>query len=76
MMIGLDQALLNHKCIVVQLKKDSSLIQRFLDIGIVPGMKIMKVLESPFGGICAYSVMSSTIAIRDVDAKGILVEYE
>lgn len=75
-MIDLNEIMLNKPCLVKQLKKEPSILRRFLDVGIIPGAKIEKILVSPFGGICAYSVMGTTIAIRDQDAKGIKVSYE
>lgn len=75
-MTSLDRVELEKECFVVSIEDDLAIKRRFLDIGIVPGVLIKKVLNSPFGRISAYSVMGSTIAIRDADARGIQVEYE
>lgn len=50
--------------------------RRLIDIGLIPGTIIKKVLKNPFGEINAYEIIGSTIAIRDRDAKNIEVSYE
>lgn len=74
-MINLNQVDIYKKCQIIKLNTNSSITRRFLDIGLIPGTTIEKVLISPFGGISAYSVMGSTIAIRDKDVEGVIVEY-
>lgn len=74
--MSLNEIMFYKPCIVLNVENEHDIARRFLDIGIIPGAKIEKVLSSPFGGIQAYSIMSSTIAIRDQDAKGIKVRYE
>lgn len=75
-MISLDKIKLGDVCHIIDVKSDSSMLRRFLDIGIIPNAKIEKVLISPFKGISAYYIMGTTIAIRDKDAEGIIVSYE
>lgn len=75
-MISLNQIDINRKCKILKLNVDSLILRRFLDIGLIPGANIEKVLISPFGGISAYSIMGTTIAIRDNDVEGVIVEYE
>lgn len=75
-MISLNETILDKTCQVIEINTELSLMRRFLDIGIIPGAKIKKILHSPFGGISAYFIMGTTIAIRDIDAKGIKVRYE
>lgn len=74
--MSLNEIAFYKPCIVLDIENDKSMARRFLDIGIIPDAKIEKVLSSPFGGIQAYFIMGSTIAIRDQDAKGIKVCYE
>ena len=50
--------------------------RRFLDIGIVPGVKIVRVLEDYCGSISAYLILDGIIAIRNNDTIGIGVSYE
>lgn len=75
-MVSLDKIIVNQPYKVMDIQSNPLIKRRFLDIGIVPSAKIEKVLVSPFGGISAYSIMGTTIAIRDQDAKGIMVSYE
>lgn len=72
-MKSLDKIKVGEVCIVVGVKSDTFMARRFLDIGIIPGAIIEKVLASPFKGICAYLVMGSIFAIRDKDALGVEV---
>ena len=74
-MINLNSADINRKCKIIDLNVGDDILNRFIDIGIIPGNIIEKVLISPFGGISAYFVMDSVIAIRDKDIKGVMVEY-
>lgn len=69
----LNEITFNKSYIVLEIENEPSMARRFLDIGIIPGAKIEKILSSPFKGIHAYYVMGTTIAIRDNDAKGIKV---
>lgn len=75
-MIYLDKIDMDKPCKVIHIYSPSSIKRRLIDIGLIPGTIIKKVLENPFGGICAYSIMGSTIAIRNIDARKIEVEYE
>ncbi len=75
-MICLDKTLINKNYKVLEVNSPLTIKRRFLDIGIVPGTSIKKVLISPFGGMSAYFIMGSTIAIRDGDAEGIMVVDE
>ena len=75
-MFSLDKVKVNEKVMVIDINDKSLLKRRLIDIGIIPGINIEKVLISPFKGISAYLVMDSLIAIRDDDAKYIEVCYE
>ena len=61
---------------VVFVDGNSSLYQRFIDIGIINGTKIECVLKSPFGDPKAYLIRGTIIAIRNCDAQGITVLKE
>lgn len=76
MMISLDKIKINEKVKVLTVRDDSLIKRRLLDMGIIPGIDIEKVLAGPFKGISAYLVMGSVIALRDVDARCIEVEYD
>lgn len=75
-MIMLNELNLNEEAIVIDVKNDKLLKRRLLDIGIIPGINIKKILISPFKGIAGYLVMDSIIAIRDNDAKFIEVAHD
>lgn len=75
-MFTLDKLTLNKKVKVITISDNSLIKRRLLDIGIIPGINIEKILVSPFKGISAYLVMDSIIAIRDNDAKDIEVCYD
>ena len=75
-MISLNKLNLNEKAKVITISDNSLIKRRLLDIGIIPGMQIEKILESPFKGISAYLIIDSIIAIRDKDAIYIEVCYE
>ena len=61
---------------VLCLNVEKNVLRRFLDIGLIPGAKIKKVLRGSFKGISAYLIMDSVIAIRDRDVEGVLVANE
>ena len=75
-MVSLDKIGLNKRAKVITISDNSLIKRRLLDIGIIPGIKLEKILISPFKGISAYLVMDSIIAIRDTDANYIEVCYE
>lgn len=74
-MVTLDKICLDKKVKVVSISDKILIKRRLLDIGIIPGIEIKKVLTSPFKGISAYQVMDAVIAIRDSDANNIEVCY-
>ena len=76
MMVDLCKIDLNRIGIIRKIDVNNDIKRRFMDIGIVPGIKIIKVLEDYCKNISAYLVMDSVIAIRNNDAKGIGVIYE
>lgn len=74
-MISLSDVCLDKDVRVVNLNVDKNILRRFLDIGLIEGTVIRKVLKSYSGGINAYLIMDSIFAIRDKDIKGVMVEY-
>ena len=75
-MISLSDVCLDKDVRVVNLNVDKNILRRFLDIGLIEGAVIRKVLKSYSGGINAYLIMDSEIAIRDTDAIDIEVSYD
>ena len=49
--------------------------KRILDLGIKPNTKITLLQKSPYGNPIAYLVRGAIIAIRNEDARKIIVEY-
>lgn len=47
--------------------------RRFLDIGLVPGTKVVRVGKSPMGDPSAYLVRGKTVAVRARDAAGVII---
>ena len=58
---------------VLDIETDGAMKRRFLDIGLSKGEKVVPLFDSISGGIRAYCIRNSLIAIRDVDARGIKV---
>lgn len=46
---------------------------RLYDMGLIEGTKIQLILESPSKRIKAYSFRNTLVALRDIDAKNILI---
>ncbi len=67
---------LERKGIIKSVDVNKDIKRRFMDIGIVPGIEIIRYLEDIGKGISAYMIMDSLIAIRNRDVKGIKVIYE
>ena len=69
----LDTLPINSSCKIVSLNCSGALQRRLLDLGLVHNTPIKAVLKSPFGDPTAYEVRGSTIALREEDAKLIIV---
>ena len=72
--MSLNEIKVGERVMVLDINKEAPLRQRFLDLGIVSGMKIKCVLESPFQNPKAYEIRGAVIAIRNEDANFIIVE--
>ncbi len=75
-MMTLDKIDLDKEVMIKQVKKECLLKRRLLDLGFVPGEIIKCVLVSPFKDPKAYKIRGNVIALRNLDAKKIEVEYE
>ncbi len=62
--------------IIKKIMVNDDMKRRFMDIGVVPGNEIIRVMEDYGKGISAYIIMDSLIGIRNKDARGIIVNYE
>ena len=70
----LNELKVGEKAVVLEVLNDSSMKQRFIDIGFVRNAKVECVLESPMKDPKAYMIKGAIIAIRNDDAKGIKIE--
>ena len=74
-MLKLNQVEKDKECIVLKINNEDSFKRRILDIGLVPGTKIIRLYEGITKGISAYEIRDSLISIRDIDASRIEVKY-
>lgn len=51
-----------------------SMHRRFLDVGLVIGTRVVCVGKSPLGDPKAFLIRGTKVAIRDRDAKGIILK--
>lgn len=60
--------------LVKKINSTGDIRRRLLDIGLTEGTKIENVLASPFGDPMAFLIRGALIALRNDDAKNIVVE--
>ena len=71
----LDNLQLNKIAKIIKIDNDNNNIKRrLLDLGITPGTCIKAILKSPSGSPRAYEVRGALIAIRNDDAKKIIIQ--
>ncbi|MGN1418273.1 MAG: ferrous iron transport protein A [Acutalibacteraceae bacterium] len=58
------------------IKSESALRRRLFDIGVVGGTKICCLQKSIFGDPAAYLIRDTVIAIRNDDAKNIILKED
>lgn len=71
---SLDKIKVSDVVILKKLNNTGSIRRRLLDIGFIPGTKIESILTSPFKDPTLYRIRGTLIAIRNDDAKDIIVE--
>lgn len=71
--ISLDKINLNEKYLIDEVLLDEHTKKRIYDLGLIENTIIEAVYKSPFGDPIAYSVRGTIIAIRNNDAKKIIV---
>jgi len=59
--------------VVQELTSVGAIRRRLQDLGIIPGTKIECVQKSPLGDPVAYMVRGAVIALRQEDAKTVLI---
>ena len=71
--ISLDKINLNEKYLIDEVLLDEHTKKRIYDLGLIENTIIEGVYKSPFGDPIAYLVRGTIIAIRNNDAKKIIV---
>ena len=59
---------------VAALDFPSKKARRMEDLGFLPGQRVTALHTAPFGGITAYQVLDTVIALRDTDARRITLQ--
>jgi len=72
--VSLYDAPIGSKVVIKKVLTDGSIKRRLLDIGLTPGTVVESTLSNPGGNLIAYMIRGALIAIRDDDAKKILIE--
>jgi ferrous iron transport protein A len=65
-----------QKARILQLLVGGSIRRRLLDLGLVPGTPIERVMSSPVGDPICFRVRGSMLALRSSDAAEVSVEIE
>ncbi|MBR2735260.1 MAG: ferrous iron transport protein A [Clostridia bacterium] len=72
--IPLSESKINKSYKIFRVKTDNDItLRRILDLGMVRGAEIKALHKSPTGNLTAYFIKGAVIALRDSDAKNILV---
>ena len=74
-LIKLTEIAVGKKAEVVELCSMGLSRQRMLDLGIVPNTIIHVLRQSPFGDPTAYLIRDTCIALREEEAKNIMVRH-
>ena len=72
-MSSLVQMKQGDSAVVQELTSVGAIRRRLQDLGIIPGTKIECVQKSPLGDPVAYMVRGAVIALRQEDAKTVLI---
>lgn len=73
--VKLTEIVIGKKAQVVELLSIGLSRQRMLDLGIVPNTIIHVLRQSPFGDPTAYLIRDTCIALREEEAKNIMVRH-
>ena len=72
--LSLDKLPIGERCRVKRVLSDGRLRRRMMDLGIVYGTEIEALQSSPSGDPIAYGIRGAVIAIRNEDAKKIIIK--
>lgn len=73
--LTLDKIMPGDSARIININANSSIKRRLLDLGIAPNSIIKSEFKSPFNDPVAYLIKGTTIALREEDAKNIMVEF-
>lgn len=74
--ISLSNLPVDEQATVLEIHTKGNMRRRMQDMGIVEGAKIKALLNSPSGGIRAYEIWETVIAVREKNAAEIFVTTE
>ena len=76
--ISLDQLEINQEAEIIRLEKDCEGMQRrrLMDLGLIHGSDIKMILKNPLSDPKAYSIKGTTLALRNDQAKRIIVKLK
>jgi ferrous iron transport protein A len=74
MSLTLDQLPLGEAAVVTHLRAADTNRRRLMDLGILPGTRLVAELKSPLGDPIAYRVRDTLIALRRDQARQIEIE--
>lgn len=72
--LTLDKISVGNKAKIIKINSNTEIKRRLLDLGITPNSIIKSEFKSPFNDPVAYLIRGTTIALREEDAKNIIVE--
>lgn len=72
--MSLYDAPIGSRVVIKKVLTTGSIKRRLLDIGLTPGTVVESVYCNPGRNLIAYMIRGALIAIRDDDAKTILIE--
>ena len=70
----LSELQLKQKAVVKGFKEQSSLNDRLMELGVVPGTEILLKRYAPFGDPMEVAIRGYSLSIRKKDAEKILIE--
>lgn len=71
--INLGELPLGKTAIVTDIKNNTLLMKRIINLGVTKGAEITPLFRAPFGDPTAYAVKGCVVALRKSDCAGILV---
>lgn len=72
----LDDMIPGQRADVLELRTESRMRRRLLDLGLVPGTQVECVGQSPGGDPKAYLIRGAAVAIRSEDARTVTMRQE